>query len=343
MNEGEINTAAAAESSNEGKGIVKGRGLWIAAAVVVILGTAVSAWLILQPFRGDVRSLLALLPPDADAYTVIDLDRLQSNPALKKLMADPPATSLSPEYQQLLSETGFRYQDDLKQVAAAKMGSDWVGAAIVEIEQPRLTEYLESQGALKSELDDHTVYSFGSERPFHLVLIDDRLVAFGVGGSLELLRDVVGRQSNRSTASALESLDQLGLLERFPDGSGLWLVAWMDRLLATNPEGPGLGPFQFGKDWWEGSKLVTASILASPLRLDIHLQNQCENAATAERMANALRAVLAILKAVPEGGSGGRNYGPLLAAIAIRQSDESVLLDWSWNPQMLALLTEESK
>ena len=157
------------------------------------------------------------------------------------------------------------------------------------------------------------------------------------------LQEVLARHSNRSAASATEYLRRSNLLDRYPAGSGLWFVGRMDRLLAANPAGPGVGPFQFGKDWWEGSKLVIASVISSPLRLDIHLENQCESAATAERMANAFKAVLAILRAVPEGDSNSPNYALLLAAVAIRQSGESVLFDWHWDPKMLALLTGDSR
>ena len=322
---------------------MKGWKHWIVIAVLIFAAAVIAGWLILQRSRREARALLDLLPPDADAYAVLDLEILQSNPALKKFIADPPTTALSPDYRQLLSQSGFRYQNDLKQVAAAKLGPDWVGTAVVEADRQRLTSYLESQEAVKSELEDRTVYTFGSERPFRLVFIDDRLVAFAIGSDVGHLQGILERYSNPLAGSATQYLGQNGLLQRYPARSGLWFVGRMDRLLTVNPAGPGVGPFQFGMDWWEGSKLVIANVVSSPLRLDIHLENQCESAATAERMANAFKAVLAILQAVPEGDSNSPNYAPLLAAVAIRQSGESVLFDWHWDPKMLALLTGDSR
>ena len=343
MNETENNTLAADDASASVKKSAKGRGRWIGIVLVTILGAAVAAWFMWRHLHRDARGLFDLLPPEADAYVVLDLDMLQSNPALRKLLADPPGTSLSPEYRRLLMESGFRYQSDLRQVAMAKLGMDWIGAAVVDLDGPRLISYLESQNPLKTELEGRTVYSFGSERPFRLVFIDDRLLAFSVGGDLAPLQQVFERHANRAAFSATDYVGQAGWLQRYPAGSGLWFVGRMEQLLAGNPAGPGVGPLQFGGDWWEGSRLVIANVISGPLRLDIHIENQCESAAAAGRMANAFKAVLAILQAVPEAESAAPNYAPLLAAVAIRQSGESVYLDWRWDARMLALLTGESR
>ncbi|MBI3933867.1 MAG: hypothetical protein HY316_04190 [Acidobacteria bacterium] len=324
---------------------MKGRKHWIAITAVIIIGAVVVAWMVLLRFRKDARDLLRFLPPDADAYAVFDLDILQSNPALKKLLAEPPDVSPATDYQQLLRQTGFRYQSDLRQLATAKLGRDWVGTTLVDVDRPRWVSYLESQGAEKSELEGRTVYSFGTEHPFRLIFLDDRLVAFAVGGEPALLMGVLDRFAGNSPGSAAEELGRNGLLDRYPANNGLWFVGRMERLLALNPEGPSIGPFQFGKDWWEGSKMVIASVVSSPLHLDVHLENQCQDAASAERMANAFQAVLAIVQAVrpPEGTSNGTDYSPLLAALTIRQADESVFMDWHWDASMLALLAGESR
>lgn len=322
---------------------MKGGKHWIAIAVLVLSAALLAGWLAWQRSRGDGRLLLGLLPPDADAYAVLDLEVLQSNPAVRKLIADPPDAALSSDYRQLLRQTGFRYQEDLKQVAVAKLGSDWVGTAVVDADRPRLTRYLESQGAVQSELEGRTVYSFGSGHPFRLAFIDDRRVAFAVGTDVGHLRGILERSANRTAVTAAAELREQGWLQRYPAGSGLWFVGRMDRVLKTNPEGAGIGPFHFGKEWWEGSKVVFASVVSSPLHLDIHLESQCESAAAAARMANAFKAVLAILRAVPKGESESPNYAPLLAAVAIRQSDAAVLLDWHWDPQMLALLAPQDR
>ena len=335
----------AGSSSRKGREFVKGRTRWIVLTVVIAAVLVVAVWVMLRHFRRDAGALLELLPPDADAVVVLDLDLLQSNPAVKKLFAGPSNASLSPEYQQLLAQTGFRFQDDLRQLAAAKLGPDWVGTARVDVDRPRFLSYLKSQGALESELAGRTVYSFGSERPFRLAFLEDRLVAFAVGADPGNLTRLVDRYANRSGGSAKDELGRSGLLERYPAGSGLWFVGRTERLFESDPAGPSLGPFQFGKDWWQGSRIVIASVVSSPLHLDIHLESQCDNAASAERMANAFRAVLAILRAVPpsQSESKGPDYAPLLAAVAIRQAEASVFIDWHWDASMLAMLAEGTR
>jgi hypothetical protein len=96
-------------------------------------------------------------------------------------------------------------------------------------------------------------------------------------------------------------------------------------------------------DWWAGSKTIIASVAASPLQLDIHLENQCESDSSAERIANRFKAILAILQAVPQADTARPDYGPLLAAVTIRQSGKSVYLDWKWDLRMLALLTGDAR
>jgi hypothetical protein len=248
---------------------MKVRARWFFIAVAVLVAASVVAWLVLRrPYR-DAQALLELLPAGADAYVVLDLDVLQSNPALKKLISEPPPGALSPSYRQLLNDTGFRYQTDLKQLAAAKIGPDWIGAAIVNLDHPRVMAFLESQNGAKSEVMGRPSFSFGMERRFHLVFVDDRLMAFAIGDP-KPLRDVILRHTSWFGSSAREHLHQAGLTEPLPAGSGLWLVGWMDRLVEANPAS-GIGALQFGEDWWAGRITIIACFGECPLQLDFHL------------------------------------------------------------------------
>jgi hypothetical protein len=315
------------------------RTVWIVVAIVVLAGAAIAVWFAGRLPSEDARALLDSLPPDADAYAVVDMDVLQSNPAVRQLLADPPDLTHSAEYQQLLRETGFRYQQHLRRFAFAVFGSDWAGIAVADFEQPRFTSYLESQGASKSDLHGRRVYTFGAERPFRLAFLDDRQVAFAVGADSAHLEAVLDRAAGLSAGSAKDDLTFAGVMGSYPSGAGLWVFGRMDRLVAKNPQGPDLGPMQLGKDWWQGSRTLLASVVSSPLHLDVHLENQCDSAASAQHMAAGFSALLTILKAVqPPKGSQKPDYTPLLAAIAIRQQESSVYLDWHWDPSMIALL-----
>ncbi|HWP83560.1 MAG TPA: hypothetical protein VNN17_00080 [Terriglobia bacterium] len=311
-----------------------------ALAVAVLAALLLVVWLLLRPTH-DARDLLALLPPEADAYLVIDLERLQSNPALRKLLADPPAAARAPEYDAFLRQSGFHYQEDLRLLAAAKLGADWVGAAVVELDRERWSRYAASQGATQSSLGAHTAYRFGSERPIRFVLLEDNLVAFAIGRAEHGFEETIARYSEAALSSAKTDLEQRGLWNRGLEGAGVWFAGRTERLLAANGSGPGVASFLLGRDWWAGSRLVLGRVVSSPLRLDIQIENQCESAVAAERMAGAFKTLLALLRSAPGRNAGGAKYAPLLETVEIRQQGDSVLFDWQWDSRMLALLAED--
>ena len=318
---------------------------WVAVIVLLAAGALVAGWVVALRSQPDRRALLALLPPGADAYVLLDLAALQSNPFVKSLLADPPDFSPTVEYQQLLRQTGFRYQDDLKQLAAARLGDNWVGAATVDLDRARFIGYLESQGAVQSSQGGHVAYSFGSVRPFRLAFLDDQLVGFSIGPDPSLLAGVLDRSAQRASENAAEDLRRGGDFNTFLSARGLTIFARIDRLLETHPEGARVGAFQFGKEWLEGSKTMVAQVDSSPLTLGIHLDDRCDNAASATRIAGGFQTVLAILRAVPSGeaSSQDRDRAVLLSALSIRQQGASVLLDWSANAGMLVALLGNPK
>jgi hypothetical protein len=311
-----------------------------AVGAVALVGVIVAGWYAAMDLRRDAAALLERLPPGADAYLLIDLERLQSNPAVSRLLADPPEAAPAADYQRLLEETGFRYQDDLKQLAAAKLGGDWVGVARIAADRQRIVAYMESQGAVKSHHGSATVYAFGTERPFRIAFINDELAAFSAGSNPLLLNETLDRHSGGLAGTAGDDLRRGGELAVSPAGKGLWFVGRTDRLYADNPAGPRAGPFQFGREWFEGSQTITAWIASSPLNLEIELRSQYADAASAQRSGNAFRAVLAVLQAIPSQpvAEGGQDYSRLLAAVSITQEAELVTLRWRLDPTMLPSL-----
>jgi hypothetical protein len=210
----------------------------------------------------------------------------------------------------------------------------------VEMDRTRWESYFDSQGAVRSEFEGKTIYTFGSERPFRLVILDNRRVAFAIGPAVSPLQTILRHLGQPSGNSAAAELARDGLLQQNSEASGLWIVARADRLLETNAEGPSVGPFQFGMDWWQGSRLILASIVSSPLRLEVEIESRCQDVTSAQRMARGFEAMLAILRALPppQSDSQAPDYSPILAAISVRQQETSVFINWKWDPSMLPLL-----
>lgn len=317
------------------------KNLWLV-IVVAVAAVGVVAWLVWQRSALQAMALLELLPPGAEFYAVADVQGLQSNPALRKLLSDPPVLSLEEEYKQFLQGTGFRYQDHLQQLAVAKLGTDWVGAARVELDRARVAAYLESQGASRSQEAGQTVYAFGSARPFRLVFLEDQLVAFTAGADSSHLRQVLEQHSKNGADSGASELRRSGELELLPAGSELRVWGRLDRLLEETPSGPSIGPFQLGRELLQGSRTLYLSVESGPLTLEMRAEDRCDSAASAERIARWVEAILTVLRtpAPLQSPAQRRNWTPLWAALRVRQAGESVFLNWRWNPSMLAVLEQ---
>jgi hypothetical protein len=328
----------------------------LAVLVLLLLGSLIGgSWIWLRP--APLR-LLSLLPAGANLYLKADLVGLRSNHALARLMARREELPTSPAYRDFVEATGFRYQQHLRGIAAAKIGEDWVGAAQIVLDRSRTVNYLESAGAEQYELEGLTVYSYGNSRPFRLVFLDEERVAFSAGVDRTLLADLISRYRGRSSGflppmSSTEA-EQVGPDaeqdggERTddPHESEIWAFVDMERLVGQIPETPLFGPFSMGRDILRGSRKLTLRVEASPLDLRAEIRNRVEDRESADRLANGLRAILVILRASvsaserSEGREEGWNYGPVFAAVEIARRRESVIVRWQWNASMLGLLRE---
>jgi hypothetical protein len=324
---------------------MRSRIVWLVGIATLLIGAVVAGWVVTLRLQPDAAALLELLPPGAELYGVVDLEGLQSNPAIRKLLSDSSGNPAETGYDQFLRDSGFRYQNDLKQLAVAKLGRDWVGVAHVEADQPRIISYMESEGAAKFQMDGLTAYAFGTERAFRVVFLDDQRVAFTVGGEPDRLRQVVERSMKGSADSAAVELRRSGDPQSLPGDSELWVFGRLDQLFESDPKAVQLGVFQLGREWLQGSKTAHLRVESGPIQLEIQLEDRCDSVATAERIASWAKAMLVILKAPPSPQiqSSGPDYTPLLRAVSVRQERESVFLEWRWDPSMLALLNRDSR
>lgn len=322
---------------------VRGKVLWVTVVATLLIGAVVAGWMIRLRTRPDAAALLELLPPGAELYAVVDLEGLQSNPFIRRLVSDSSEKPPEAEYAQFLRDSGFRYQDHLKQLAFARVGPEWMGVARVEADQPRIAAYLASEAAVTYQVEGLTTYVFGTERAFRVVFLDEHRVAFTVGSDPEHLRRLVERALRGSGDSG--PAGQGGDPRSLPGESELWVYATLDRFLQGNPEPAQFGTFQLGREWLQGSKTLSLRVESSPIQVEVHLEGRCDSAASAERIANWAKVVLAALKAPPSPQiqPTGPDYAPLLRAVSVSQVRESVLLEWRWDPSMLALLERDSR
>ena len=319
------------------------RRVWIiglAGTALVGAGLALVLW---QRSAQSAHALLRILPPQADLYGWADLASLQGNPAVRRFLADPPEVSVEEDYKRFVEVSGFRYQDDLRQLALAKMGSNWVGAARVTLDRPRIREYLASEATKKTGGTERTVeegqpvYVFGQARPFRLALPGGDLAVFTIGEDSSLIGQALRRHSAQSADSGAAELMREEQWQRISQGNAVWLVGRMDRLLQHDGAEPQAGPFRFGGPLLRGSKALYVMVKSRLTSLEFEVENRCEDAAAAARIARTLQSLLVLLRAAPaeESNSAEVKWSALLQDIAVQQVDDSVHLQWQWDAETL--------
>ncbi|MBI4459013.1 MAG: hypothetical protein HY648_03005 [Acidobacteria bacterium] len=316
----------------------------------IVLGAILAgmvAWALFLLFRPErsAADLLRLLPPGAEFYVVADIEALQFNPAVKKFLADPPSFARDEDYEQFVKGTSFRYQQDLQQVAVAKVGLDWLGAARVRLDRARVIQHLESQGGEKIQEEGLTIYRYGKIRLFHLVLLQDDLVVFTVGSDAEPIRQMVKRFRGQLADSGAAELEQAKASGHLSEGGELQVLGRMDRWLSSSNPDPRWRMLELAKAFLKGSKRLYGSVNSGLTALDFQVETECDSPADAERIAQTSQVLLKLVEAMPQSGSPAmdQKLPALLAGISVRPDQGSVFFEWRWDRETLSRLEQNSQ
>jgi hypothetical protein len=314
------------------------RKAWILGLATALMGAGL-ALLLWHRSAQSAQALLRILPPQADLYGWADFASLQGNPAVRRFLADPPGVSVEEDYQRFVEASGFRYQDDLRQLALAKLGSNWVGAARVTLDRARILAYLanETEGSKRIEERGQAVYVFGEARPFRLALPEGDLAVFTIGEDASLIGQALRRHSGETPDSGATELAREENWQRLSQGNAVWLVGRMERLLQRDGADAAAGPFRFSGPLLRGSKTLYATVKSRLTRLEFEVENRCQDAAAAARIARTLQSLLVLLRAAPteETSPAPANLSALLQDITVQQVDDSVHLQWQWDAETL--------
>lgn len=167
---------------------------------------------------------------------------------------------------------------------------------------------------------------------------------------MDSIRQVLQRHAGDIAASAAAEIEEAHDLDHIPAGSSVWAVGRLEKLLNADGEPPPLGSFELGGRFLEGSKTLYLSVDPvdpvdppsenSPAQLRFQLEAQCDSAASAERIANSVQGILALLRFLPSGESETpeKNFSSLLAGISVEHRQESVFLRWEWDESVLSFL-----
>ncbi|MGH9782854.1 MAG: hypothetical protein ACRD88_01605, partial [Terriglobia bacterium] len=97
------------------------------------------------------------------------------------------------------------------------------------------------------------------------------------------------------------------------------------------------GPFRFGGPLLRGSKALYMTVQSRLTRLEFEVEDRCEDAAAAARIAGTLQSLLILLRAAPaeESNPGEWKWQALLQDINVQQVNDSVHLQWQWDAETL--------
>ena len=325
------------------------RKTWIIALSGVLLAGAALGIVLWRRSAESGLALLRILPPQADLYALADFESLQRNPAVRRFLSDPPEFSVEEDYRRFVDGSGFRYQDDLRRLALARIGSNWVGAARITADRSKILQYLSNEatessdgtegteGTETTEVHGTTVFVFGQVRPFRLALPARDLAIFTIGEDNTLIANTLERYTDRPAASAASELATTGELGRLSQGNALWLLGRTEQLLREGSVQPQSGLFRFGGPLLRGSKALYLTVESRLTQLEFQLENRCEDEAAALRFARMIQSLLVLLRAAPLEGADPTQgkLAVLLRDISVQQVADSVLLQWQWDAETL--------
>ena len=312
---------------------------WTIALSATLLAGAALALVLWRLSADRATALLRVLPPQADLYALVNFASLQRNPAVRRFLSDPPEVPVEEDYRRFVEASGFRYQDGLRQLALARIGSNYVGAARIAVDRSRMLQYLlteRTETTGKTEVLGNTVFTFGRVRPFRLALPQPNLAVFSIGEDNTLIEKALSSLADSPNGdSAASELAAAGELPRLSQGNALALIVRTMRMFNQGSVPPGPGPFRFGGPLLRGSKALYVTVQSGLTQLDFQVEVLCEDEAAAARFARMIQSLLVLLRAAPveESDPTQGKLAVLLQDIAVQQVSDSVLMQWKWDAE----------
>ena len=342
------------------EGIMKPRWQKLRAPLLVAVVLTLALVAIRLATNPPRQSLWTVLPAEADIYFFADLDALQSNPAVKWFMNNGPAipgglsknADIDNETAEFERATGFRYQDHLHELTAARLNDNWTGVVRFTADRVKLEQYLESHAASTAKKDFTKVYTFGGASPLRIAFLANDLLTFSIGSDATVLDRTMDRYRNGGGTNGDIPNSEQGLppdalvdeAHRKILARPLWAIGQADRIFSvaqSDGRGPPLlGGFLLGEDTLAGVEQIFLSMDSGPLTLRVEAEILSSKETVARPLAEKLTLLSKLMRPRPPvAGSGERDYSPVWDAVAVSVKDSSVFIRWSPTPEMLTLLS----
>jgi hypothetical protein len=305
------------------------RNLWIAFAVLLVIGAIVAALLLRKRAAPDVVRLL----PNADAILYVNLEPVR---LLTDLGKNPPKNR-EPEYQEFVSQTGFEFERDLNRAALAIHYGQPVGNHAGEtryseilqghFDGQRVSEYLRTLSKEVERYHDFDIYIIPLEgRTVRVVLLGVDTAAASNSDGSDAIHGMVDRYKQAALPFAGPYLAR-DYYSRVPLGSVVWTIAHIPQSSIAQDRSELLLPGSWSSLLPRGS-IVIAS--ARPLN-EVHLRAQVitRNDAEAGNFTGRVGTFLALFRTLDismDGGGPDPDVKKAFDSFEVRQDKNEAVL-----------------
>jgi hypothetical protein len=305
------------------------RHLWIALAVLLVIGTIVTALLLRERAAPDAVRLL----PNADAILYVNLEPVR---LLTDLGKNPPQNR-EPEYEEFVRQTGFEFERDLNRAALAihygQPKADRPGETRYseilqgQFDSQRVSQYLRKLSPNVERYNDFDIYVIPLEgRTLRVVLLGIGMAAASNSDGSDAIHGMVDRYKQAALPFAGPDLAR-DYYSRVPLGSVVWTIAHIPQASAAQDHSELLLPGSWSSLLPRNS-IVIAS--ARPLE-DVHLRaqviTQSENEADSfTRRVNTFLALFKTLDISLDGGGPDPDVKKAFDSFQVRQDKNETVL-----------------
>src|SRR6516164_8401940 len=305
------------------------RHLWIALAVLLVIGTIVTALLLRERAAPDAVRLL----PNADAILYVNLEPVR---LLTDLGKNPPQNR-EPEYEEFVRQTGFEFERDLNRAALAihygQPKADRPGETRYseilqgQFDSQRGSQYLRKLSPNVERYNDFDIYVIPLEgRTLRVVLLGIGMAAASNSDGSDAIHGMVDRYKQAALPFAGPDLAR-DYYSRVPLGSVVWTIAHIPSNGKPQDRTELLLPGSWSSLLPRGSTVIASArpLNEIHLRASVILQNETEAGNFTDRV-NTFLVLFNTLNISMDGGGPDPDVKKAFDSFEVRQNKNEALL-----------------
>jgi len=320
--------------------------------LAAVATAAVLFWWYARMPGGEGPRSFRYLPANCVIAVHIDLEGLRNHPLVRQALSSQVRPQLDSDYAEFVRTTGFNFEQDLDAVSLGISGQD--GARVVHavlqgrFDRKKIDGYSGQHRQSTTNHLGHAIDEFTgpSGRKFRLAFLEQGRLAFSNAPDMPPIRTMV--ELAERSAPALESrLKELRVFEHLPSGTQAWIAVDLERAGRLHvPAGPAASGTSLSAELLRGSRLGLLAARLSEREMELRMVAECATNAQAQRVAQSLsglRALLVALAAREKGaGAAAAELGRAMGQISINVEKNAAVVNWRLEAALLEKLLKES-